>query len=316
MIDPNRGYDLIGDIHGCNDELISLLQLLGYCLKNGTWQHPKRVAIFLGDLIDRGPKIRETLHLIHSMVGKQSAICLMGNHELAAIAWNTVKNGDYVRLHNERNTKLINQTLKQFAKYPHDWSDFIKWFYSLPIALDCEKFRAVHACWEHNIIKQLRSVYPNLKIDQDFIIQTKQKNSLAHQVLKYLLTGPCMNLPKDLSMTDALGFTRTIFRTKFWIKNPQTIGDIIFQPDLPPSNIMQIKLTAQQKNELYHYSINELPLFIGHYWMQGLPKYITTNIACLDYSAVRGGKLVAYRFDGECKLDNSKFVWVDYLNKY
>ena len=52
-------------------------------------------------------------------------------------------------------------------------------------------------------------------------------------------------------------------------------------------------------------------MFVGHYWMEGDPEPITPNIACLDYSAVKYGKLVAYRMDDERELDRNKFVWVD-----
>lgn len=49
---------------------------------------------------------------------------------------------------------------------------------------------------------------------------------------------------------------------------------------------------------------------MGHYWFKGTPKKLADNVACLDYSVARGGKLVAYRFDGEQVLDNDKFVFV------
>ena len=62
---------------------------------------------------------------------------------------------------------------------------------------------------------------------------------------------------------------------------------------------------------VYLYFISEKPVFVGHYWLQGNPKPLKPNLACLDYSAVKYGKLVCYRFDGEQILDNSKFVWVN-----
>ena len=56
-------YDIIGDIHGHAAELKSLLTRMDYKETNGVWQHPSRKAIFVGDLIDRGPAIREVLHI-------------------------------------------------------------------------------------------------------------------------------------------------------------------------------------------------------------------------------------------------------------
>jgi hypothetical protein len=53
ILDPSRSYDLIGDIHGCARTLERLLDTLGYRLQGGVWRHPQRMAIFLGDLVDR-----------------------------------------------------------------------------------------------------------------------------------------------------------------------------------------------------------------------------------------------------------------------
>ncbi|MBD2776221.1 polynucleotide kinase-phosphatase [Iningainema tapete] len=89
-------FDIIGDIHGCCDELEALLQKLGYQI-SGTddstafrrdapperlYHHPDgRKAIFLGDLVDRGPRILDTVNLVRNMVLAGTAICVPGNHE-------------------------------------------------------------------------------------------------------------------------------------------------------------------------------------------------------------------------------------------
>jgi protein phosphatase len=81
----DRGpFDIIGDIHGCYDELIELLTKLGYDLTE-----PSRVAapfsrkvVFLGDLVDRGPKVVEVLALVRSMCQQGIALCIPGNHDM------------------------------------------------------------------------------------------------------------------------------------------------------------------------------------------------------------------------------------------
>ena len=70
-------------------------------------------------------------------------------------------------------------------------------------------------------------------------------------------------------------------------------------------------LSAIEKQKLLSYPVTELPVFVGHYWMSGMPAPIQSNIACIDYSAVKYGKLVAYRMDDEQALDKSKFILVD-----
>jgi len=63
---------------------------------------------------------------------------------------------------------------------------------------------------------------------------------------------------------------------------------------------------------LVEYSDEAPPVFLGHYWMEGDPEPLAPNIACLDYSVAKpGGKLVAYRWDGEQTLSQDKFIWVD-----
>jgi len=49
---------------------------------------------------------------------------------------------------------------------------------------------------------------------------------------------------------------------------------------------------------------------VGHYWLNESPKPLAANVACLDYSAVKYGRLAAYRMDGETTLSTDKFVWV------
>jgi len=86
-------FDLIGDVHGCCDELEALLQRLGYVLTpregalsvwgNRAFVHPEgRKAVFVGDLVDRGPRILDTVRLVRSMVHGGSALCVPGNHDM------------------------------------------------------------------------------------------------------------------------------------------------------------------------------------------------------------------------------------------
>jgi protein phosphatase len=79
-------FDIVGDVHGCFDELHSLLTKLGYefSSNNGTpqVQHPEgRKAVFLGDLVDRGPKVPEVLKLVMSMTHSGAALAVPGNHD-------------------------------------------------------------------------------------------------------------------------------------------------------------------------------------------------------------------------------------------
>ncbi|HEX6464963.1 MAG TPA: polynucleotide kinase-phosphatase, partial [Vicinamibacterales bacterium] len=77
-------FDIIGDVHGCCDELEELLTLLGY-VRDGSsvWTHPaRRKAIFVGDLVDRGPRIVDTLKTAMAMSQAGTALCVPGNHDI------------------------------------------------------------------------------------------------------------------------------------------------------------------------------------------------------------------------------------------
>src|SRR5208282_6487682 len=79
-------FDIIGDVHGCFDELVDLLTQLGYSIANqlaGTGapgysvKPPEgRKAVFLGDLVDRGPKVPDVLRLVMSMIEAGTALCV------------------------------------------------------------------------------------------------------------------------------------------------------------------------------------------------------------------------------------------------
>jgi protein phosphatase len=79
-------FDIIGDVHGCFDELHALLTKLGYEISagNGSVQghHPEgRKAVFLGDLVDRGPKVPDVLKLVMGMTASGAALAVPGNHD-------------------------------------------------------------------------------------------------------------------------------------------------------------------------------------------------------------------------------------------
>ena len=85
-------FDIIGDVHGCFDELVALLERLGYQVTRPSAgrgaddgfsvSHPQgRRAVFVGDLVDRGPGVVDVLKLVMSMVTDGTALCVAGNHE-------------------------------------------------------------------------------------------------------------------------------------------------------------------------------------------------------------------------------------------
>jgi len=81
-------FDVIGDVHGCADELARLLRLLGYRRPRpaAPFRHPEgRRAVFVGDLVDRGPDVVRAARIAMDMVDAGSALCVPGNHEMSLL---------------------------------------------------------------------------------------------------------------------------------------------------------------------------------------------------------------------------------------
>ncbi len=73
--------DVIGDIHGCYDELVSLISTLGYQKKENNYLHPDgRKLAFVGDLTDRGPRSLDVIRFVASLVAERQAYYVPGNH--------------------------------------------------------------------------------------------------------------------------------------------------------------------------------------------------------------------------------------------
>ncbi|MER6536827.1 polynucleotide kinase-phosphatase [Streptomyces sp. 900105755] len=95
-------FDIVGDVHGCASELESLLAKLGY--QDGV--HPEgRTAVFVGDLVDRGPDSPGVLRRVMSMVGSGNALCVPGNHEN--------KYGRYLKGRKVQHTHGLAETIEQ-----------------------------------------------------------------------------------------------------------------------------------------------------------------------------------------------------------
>jgi protein phosphatase len=111
-------FDIIGDVHGCYDELTELLGKLGYAEQSGgAWGHPAgRKLVFLGDLVDRGPKVPEVIRLVLESVNAGSALCVPGNHDMKFMrkTW-----GKDVQI-----THGLAETLAQFDRYEKDNQGF------------------------------------------------------------------------------------------------------------------------------------------------------------------------------------------------
>jgi hypothetical protein len=301
-------FDIIGDIHGFATELKKLLQKLDYQQVNGIYQHPQRKVIFLGDFVDRGDEIAETLAIVRNMIDNGFAYSVMGNHEYNAICFHTQNaNGDFLRPHTEKNVKLYQKTLDAFADTPQLLDDYIEWFKTLPLFLEIEGIRVVHACWDSEFISFLKEHLDNNRLNDNFLLKSAQKGTCTYHVVENTLKGKEVELPQGYFFHDKEAINRHKIRIKWWDRTePHTYKNVSI---MPAEYLPNIEISEEDKLLLKTYTESEPPVFIGHYWFSGTPTVLQKNICCLDYSVARGGKLVAYRWDGEQELDNRKFVF-------
>lgn len=310
--DSREGIDFIGDIHGHHELLVSLLERLGYESSNSNgYCHPEeRQVVFLGDYIDRGPEIPETLQLVRRMVESGSALALMGNHEFNAVAFATPSSGgDYLRPHNLKNCRQHRETLEQFRGNRESWQDYLDWFKSLPMWLDLGGARSVHACWDPPSMEILEG--RDLQ-DPDFLRLCSTEGEPEYSAVETILKGPELPVPDGYSLTDKQGVERSSVRTRWWDLSPSarplTFRDIAMPPGscLFDLEVLETLLDSQPGYD------DAIPVFIGHYWLPAAinPTPLSHNIACLDYSVGQGGPLVAYRWDGESQLSGDNMVWV------
>jgi len=121
--DETGPFDIIGDIHGCYDELTELLEKLGFSVdrESRTAKPPSgRRAIFLGDLCDRGPANAAVLHLVMNMVESGAALCVPGNHDVKLLR---KLRGNDVKL-----THGLDLTVKELEQEPQCFIDKAKLF--------------------------------------------------------------------------------------------------------------------------------------------------------------------------------------------
>ncbi len=301
--------DFIGDIHGHADQLVELLWKLGYRKSNGTYSHPKRKVVFVGDYIDRGPKIRETLEIVKSMVDTKNAIALMGNHEYNALCFHFTEKegGGHLRKHKIKNIIQHYETLKQFQNKQQEYEEYLDWFQTLPLFYETEQFKAVHACWDTSSIAYLKEKLVNGKLTDSLIYESAKEDTELNSAIELVLKGKEMKIPAGLFFSDKDGTKRTEMRIKWW-ENPSkmTYKSISVESiqELPeqPIDLSELK-------SLDFYSDNSI-VFFGHYWLKGAPSLYKNNICCLDYSVAKGGKLVAYQFNGEDVLHEKNFISV------
>jgi hypothetical protein len=318
------GFDVIGDVHGCADLLEGLLGELNYREGNGAYRYVgaggDRQAVFVGDLIDRGSQQIKTLEVVRSMVDAGSARIVMGNHEFNAISFATPNPevpGEFMRRHTAKNRKQHKAFTDQVPTSSNPYREWIDWFKTLPLWLELGGIRIVHACWNAEEIARVSQwVPPGKPMTTEFVVRANRKGSPEYRAIEVLLKGPELSLTEygQPGFVDKDNHLRDHARIRWWNAAGETLRDLA---EIPPGSFTEdhdpypeLPELNCPKETVFEY-IDQKPVFYGHYWRTGEPledQDWTDNSVCVDFSAVKDGPLVAYRWDEGSKISFRNYV--------
>lgn len=313
-------YDIIGDIHGHAEELHYLLEKLGYSRQDracdGAYTHPTRKTLFVGDLIDRGPHQLEVLKTVRAMVDCGQARLVLGNHEFNAIGWyvRTPAN-EPLRPHNDHNRKQHRTFLEAVGENSPLHRAWIEWFMTLPLWLKLDELNLVHACWCPAAMKTLAPyLNPDHTLKRECLEPLFTKGHAAYNALEIVLKGPEVDLPNQATFNDKDGHVRDTSRIKWWM-DKGTLREVTLVPEEQESFVLPQLTDRDMSDALHRARALDRPTFIGHYWLRGEPQRLSAQVACLDYSVAKCGKLVAYRHDACQPLAETGFVAVPFQGR-
>ena len=319
--------DVVGDIHGQVEALVSLIKHLGY---DAQARHPQgRRLVFVGDLCDRGPNSPAVISRVAEWVGAGRAQVIVGNHEMNLLA-NDAKDGSGW-FFDSREASDNTYYTPYVRSTSHSERDSIRAFFAgLPVALERCDLRIVHAAWMQPQIDILRGL-PLGSVAEYWNAYEAESERLIHE--------------GDLNR-------RLVQETREW---PHSLEDGAWRPQFLPAHAEKEHVRAQHNPikvlvsgvEQYCYTpffagnkwrfmkrvkwwddyCDSIPVVIGHYWrrsrkkketftrpgnehvFEGIPSYDwhgrNRNVFCVDYSV--GGRWVSRR-DGIVPLNTFRLA--------
>ncbi len=163
--------------------------------------------------------------------------------------------------------------------------------------------RAVHAAWIPGAVAVLSSLASPLSATE--VAALFSRGSELAEAVDLLIKGPEMNLPPGESFVDSDGQRRIRSRVAWWLDaRGRSLGEFLFPFGVTNSPAPVPESVASR---FPGYTDKE-PVLLGHYWLTGPARLQSPMIAILDYSVARGGRIMAYRWDGEAQLDRCRMV--------
>ena len=186
---------------------------------------------------------------------------------------------------------------------------YLEWFRTLPLWLDLDGLRVVHACWDEREIATIEQARKEQGgVTTEFLHSACRKGNPLFAPVEILLKGKEAALPNGGTFQDKDGHVRTEIRTRWYLPpDGHTYRTYALQSD---EIACGLELEQAVIEAATPYPATAKPVFIGHYWLSGnRPEIMADNVACLDYSVAKGGFLCAYRWHRESRLNNENFLW-------
>lgn len=302
-------FDIIGDVHGHAGALVALLRRMGYRETGGAWRRPGRTALFVGDLIDRGPEQVETVRLVRAMIEAGSARLVLGNPEYNALTWATPDPGSpgaFLRPHTAKNRHQHAAFLDQVGEGSPRHEEYLRFFETIPLWLDLPAVRVVHACWHRTMQERLRPHLREGALPRWRLAQVAAEGSATAEAAEVILKGLERPLPAGMTFRDKDGHERGKVRVQWWLGPGTTFREAALIDEAARAGLPDTGLALDPGLD----PDDPRPVFFGHYWFRGTSALMGRRAACVDWSVAAGGLLAAYRYDGEQELDARRLVAV------
>jgi hypothetical protein len=291
-------YTIVPDIHADLERL--------------NWSFEKAQGskmIFLGDLIDAGKLVTKpddwgVLKRVSHLIADGDASCILGNHELNAILFHrrSSTSNAPLRSHKEQNTKQHKSFIEAFGVESSDALSWTAWMLeTLPLWLEFDGLRIAHACWSEEAIKIVKKRRPTGHLQLEDLEEVAAKSTEFALAVETITSGPEAKLPVGYSFTDNGGNKREHVRLSWWnAENTTWRKAALSVPDL--SQLPTDELPAELMSEIY--SVDEIPVLVGHYKMKGIPNLQSANATSLDYPMNK----CVYHWSGESTLQSKNLT--------
>jgi hypothetical protein len=193
---------------------------------------------------------------------------------------------------------LLKAPLTQWSKNASVTPEALKWtdwFLTLPLWLELDGFRLVHACWDDDAIATVAERRPDGRLRVEDLLEVSEKKTKFAKAVERLTSGPEVELPNDIKFHDKNKHPRGHVRIAWWKAQIGTWREVALSvPDL--SELPDAPVSGAENVPLY---LNDAPpVFVGHYKMQGSPRLEGHNAICLDYPT----EPCVYLWNGEARF--------------